>query len=170
MKMLAVILIFAPALASAHARFDPAGNVPPRNSSAGLKTGPCGGVARTSTPKVLQQGSMVRIDWQETVQHPGRFEIYFSQSGDTNFTLLKTIIDTKDSSTDLPHNYNDMIQLPNVVCDTCTLQLIQVMTENPASPSLYYSCADIQLQAGPGPTPTPIPSPAPMPGPSPGCH
>ena len=103
---------------------------------------------------------MVRVDWLETIQHPGRFEIYLSRANDAAFTLLATIPDNQNSSNDLPHVFNAMVQLPNVTCTNCTLQLIQVMTENPAAPTYYYACADITLQSAvvvtPSPTPTPV--------------
>jgi MYXO-CTERM domain-containing protein len=53
-----------------------------------------------------------------------------------------------------PHVWEFDVQLPDMTCDDCTLQVIQVMqggTENPvADPaplSTYYTCADIRLVA-----------------------
>ena len=40
--------------------------------------------------------------------------------------------------------YTRTITLPNIECNDCSLQLIQVMTDR-SPPSNYYSCADIQL-------------------------
>ena len=153
-----------------HTRFDPAGNVPGRNTDPGLKFGPCGGIARTATNKMLTSGAPVRVDWQETIQHPGRFEFYFSPANDQNFVLIGTVVDDQNGAGNLPHNFNAMITMPNVTCTNCTLQLIQVMTENPAAPTLYYSCADISLSATTT-TPSPVPTPAPSPVPAPtNCH
>ena len=45
----------------AHARLLPNGLVPPRSTNAGIKIGPCGGIPRTLTPKVLQAGSTINI-------------------------------------------------------------------------------------------------------------
>lgn len=143
-KIVALFLFLVCELTWAHARWSLTGNTPPRNTSTGLKNSPCGGVVRGSTPKVFQAGSTITVQWEETINHPGRFEIYFSPANDNNFTLLKTITDTLDDGS-TPHQYSTSITLPNVNCAACTLQLIQVMTENPASPSLYYSCSDIQL-------------------------
>lgn len=153
----------------AHARMKPTGTLVPRSTNPGLKVGPCGGIARTATPAVFAPGSTIPIDWEETINHPGRFEFYFSTAGDAGFTLIKSIPDNQDNNV-LPHQYSTTLTLPNVSCTDCTLQMIQVMTENPANPSYYYSCADIQLQSGaPSPTPIPTPTPAPAPAPQPGA-
>lgn len=146
--------------ARAHAHFKVNGIVPPRSGDTALKTGPCGNIARTSAPKVLQAGSDLTVEWEETIDHPGRFEIYFSPANDTGWKLLKQVQDTQNTPVNgAPHAYATQITLPNEACTACTLQLIQVMTENPSAPSYYYSCADIQLKATSSPAPTPTPSP-----------
>ena len=156
----------------AHSRFNPAGNIPGRDANAGHKTGPCGGIARTTMPKQLTSGAQVRVDWQETIQHPGRYEFYFSPAGDANFVKIGEVIDNQDGTTDLPHNFSTMLTVPSGTCTDCTLQMIQVMTEN-NPPTLYYSCADVQVSSAPTPAPNPLPTPSPSPGPSPSpsnCH
>lgn len=166
----ALVFGFVSERAFAHANLKVDGNIPPRSAATGLKTAPCGGVARTSTPKILTPGSTVRVDWQETINHPGRFEFYWSSGGDTGFTLLATVQDTQNGTNDLPHNYSTMITIPTTPCTECTLQMIQVMTEN-NPPSMYYSCADVQTQSvtvdpGTSPVTTPAPSPSPQPQPA----
>lgn len=150
-----IFLFFLNYEISAHSRWTLTGNLTPRSSNAGIKNGPCGGLPRVPTPKVFTAGSNITVEWEETINHPGRFEIYFSPANDTNFTLLKTIIDSQNGGLN-----STSITLPNEPCVSCTLQLIQVMTENPDSPSLYYSCADIQLIAEPTKAP-PLTSPTP---------
>ena len=51
--------------------------------------------------------------------------------------------------------------MPNTPCTTCALQVIQVMTENPAMPSLYYSCADIVILPAGSTLPAQNPGPYP---------
>src|SRR5665213_1338129 len=157
-----IVLVLLSHASFAHSIFNPAGNVPGRTTVV-QKVGPCGGVARTTTPKVLTAGAMVRVDWLETIQHPGRYEFYLSTANDTNFTLIATVPDNQDGVNDLPHWFTSMIKMPdNVTCDACTLQMIQVMTENPVSPTYYYSCADVQLTASGAPVTTaPMPTPGP---------
>ena len=144
-----ILGLLASSIAAAHSRLLPAGIIPPRSTNSGIKTGPCGGLPRV-TPKVLQMGSSVLVEWEETINHPGYFMISFSQAGDTNFQLLATIQATQnDPIGAVTHKYSATVQLPAVTCDACTIQLIQVMTENPAAPTNYYSCGDIQLVANP---------------------
>lgn len=142
----------------AHARLKASNNIVIRSNNAGIKTGPCGGVARTAAPADLVAGQKVTVNWEETIQHPGRYEFYFSEAGDANFKLLATVVDTQDDTASLPHQYTVELTMPNVACTACTLQMIQVMTENPANPRNYYSCADIKLTST-----TPVPPVPPTP-------
>lgn len=147
-------LLLNATVAHGHAGFVANTQVVPRSADTGLKTAPCGGILRTSSPTQLEPGATITVNWQETINHPGRFEFYFSQAGETNWQLLKTVQDTLDDNA-VPHNYSTTITLPNVQCTDCTLQMIQVMTENPALPSYYYSCADIRMGTQSVPSPPP---------------
>jgi hypothetical protein len=185
-RTLALLLfVISPILAHGHARLLLNGNLPPRSNSTGEKIGPCGPAAKKA-PKVFQAGQQVLVQWEETINHPGRFEISFSPANDQNFTLLGVMQDAQNGAimNGNYHQYSMLVTLPNVNCAQCTLQLIQVMTENPAAPSNYYSCSDISLvNADPGlptttttlppagggsPTPTPTTVPDPTAGPD-GC-
>ncbi len=125
---------------NAHARWALDGLVKPRNNSTGLKTGPCGGIARTNTPVQLQSGSVVDVKFETVIYHQGVFKIYFSPSNDQNFVLLA---DNIPDYADKPFQ-TYKLTLPNQECNGCTLQLIQTMPDHGPN-SLYYSCADIQL-------------------------
>jgi hypothetical protein len=119
-------------IADAHARFLPGGNTPARSNNPGLKTGPCGGVPKAGTPTIeFQRGQEIALQWEETINHPGRFEFSISSDNDQTFQLLLTIPDDQNDN-NLPHRYNSTLRLPaNLVCDNCTLQMVQQMTENP---------------------------------------
>ncbi len=132
-------------LAYAHTTIVPNGDLSPRSQNPGLKAPPCGNVQRSPNPVKHRAGSMINIAWKEVKDHPGRFDIYFSPSHDKGFTLLKSVPDTQNDPGTLPHLYSERIVLPGIVCETCTLQLVQVMMENPQQPSFYYSCADLEL-------------------------
>lgn len=150
-------------VAAAHARWDPAGIVKPRNADANLKGDPCGAVPRTTTPATFAPGQTIEVTFQETVNHPGHFRIAFSPANDQGFNsniLLDNIPDTMGPETPTPHLYRSVITLPMQPCDACSLQLIQVMTDSNTN---YYSCSDIKLATGSSPTPTPAPSPTPTP-------
>lgn len=144
MKYLTTLLfIFLPSALFAHARL----TFPqPRNNNAGIKAGPCGGLARTATPTNVVGGQMLTVQWQETINHPGRYIFSLSFANDLGFAqnILATIPDVQDGG-GLPHLYTAQIPIPNVNCSTCTLQLIQSMEENPAAPTYYYSCADLNI-------------------------
>jgi hypothetical protein len=145
--------------ANAHTRLKAGGLLVPRSNDAGIKVGPCGGLTRLSTPASLVAGETITVQWEETVQHPGHFEFYFSKANDENFELLKMIPDDQDDPATLPHQYSTTLKVPGVACESCTIQLIQVMTENPSSPRPYFSCADIRIHTRPA---TPVASPTPV--------
>ena len=162
--LLLVSVLICSSFASAHSRLKATGPISIRSNDPGVKSGPCGSYARIMAPSKHIVGSTITIEWEEVIHHPGRFEFYFSQGNDLNFVLLKTVQNDQNGTTDLPHAYSTSLSLPTQTCTNCTIQLIQVMTENPASPSLYFSCADIQLVptgtvvTNPPPSSTPAPS------------
>lgn len=167
MQFKALILgfaFFASGAAYSHARLKPGSATPPRNDSTGLKSAECGNVARTASPKVYKPGEEITVEWEETINHPGYFIIRFSEAGDKNFdahVLVAKFADTQNGSISGPtayHQYSTKVKLPNLSCESCTLQLIQVMEENPASPSKYYSCSDIKLVADKVPDPVVVPT------------
>jgi hypothetical protein len=143
--MFCALILMAPQT-FAHIRLKAGQTLVPRSTSDSLKTSPCGGLARSANPVVLKAGETITVNWEETINHPGHFEFRFSQAGDTNFTLLKSIVDTQDTGA-TPHQYTTQLTMPSVACTNCTIQLIQSMEEDPANPSYYYSCADIVLQS-----------------------
>ena len=148
----------------AHAKLKPGASLKLREDNPGIKTGPCGSMPRGNNITTLTAGQSLNVEWVETINHPGSFRIAFSPANDTDFdkNILATIPDDKDGTADLPHSFSKTITVPSVVCDNCTIQLIQTMTENPANPSYYYSCADIKIiGTGIEPTVTPLPSASP---------
>ncbi|MGD8641653.1 MAG: lytic polysaccharide monooxygenase, partial [Gammaproteobacteria bacterium] len=112
---------------------------------------------RSTNPAVFRPGQQITVEWEETINHPGYFTIAFSPANDTGFAdnILYRLEDTQNDL-NVPHFYSADITLPEVECDTCTLQLVQYMTERDP-PSLYYSCADIRLVAeDPDTPPAPV--------------
>lgn len=147
--MLAVTFTSCFPEAYAHARFKLDGLTKPRDDATGHKVGPCGNVARTSSPAVFSPGQTITVEWEETINHPGFFRIAFSPANDADFDsyiLVDKIPDTQNDA-NVPHFYQQEITLPDLACTDCTLQLIQYMTEDPVVPTLYYSCADITMQS-----------------------
>lgn len=154
----------------------------PRTNNDGIKTGPCGGIARTATPTVFTPGQVITVQWSESIQHRGFYLFSFSPANDANFNqyALKAVFDDQDNNVAdranpaTHHQYTTQVTLPNMECENCTFQMIQVMCDNPniaidpnnlidlANPvtpagcTNYYSCADIRL-AGNAPPPPPPP-------------
>jgi MYXO-CTERM domain-containing protein len=146
-RSLAALLVLLPALASAHARLL---SPTPRNARDDVKDGfgaPCGG-PRSDNVHVLIAGSSLPLQWEETINHDGHFEILFSTANDQGFAFLKdpsgALLDNvpHSNSGGTPRPYSLTVQLPAQTCDACTLQLKQFMS---ATNSYYYSCADVRL-------------------------
>ena len=129
---------------------------PPRNNNDGLKSPPCGNVAKTNNPMVMQAGSKITIQWDETINHPGYYRVAFSDGTDTQFEdriIMNNIQDVEIGG--VPRAYSQEITLPNEACENCTLQLFQFMAEDN---EIYYSCADITLVASNSATPIATPN------------
>jgi len=128
------------------------------------KSGPCGsnwdGASKNVT--ALEPGATITVRWTETINHPGHFRISFDDDGIDAFQDPTSYDDIQESPT-LPvlldgiedksgGQYEAQVTLPNVECENCTLQLIQVMSETPPyeAGDLYFRCADLALRRGAG--------------------
>jgi len=129
-----------------------------------LKTGPCG-VAdgeRTLNVTYYEPGETIQVIWDEYVDHPGHYRIAFDDNGDDDFADPATMMEFYSNDTVLldeiadkgpgERDYVATVTLPNVTCDNCTLQVIQVMYDKPpyTTPGndIYYQCADLVLREG----------------------
>lgn len=133
------------------------------------KDGPCGAVGsvRGDTICTFRPGSTITIAWDETVEHPGHFRVSFDTDGqdfinpttpdDTDPTVIHNAIPDRDVDIDGKPGYTIDVTFPNVECDNCTMQLIQVMStaDTYAEGDLYYQCADIVLSNAAPETPDP---------------
>ncbi|MDC0671864.1 SCE4755 family polysaccharide monooxygenase-like protein [Nannocystis radixulma] len=127
------------------------------------KVGPCGlgpDDVRGAEVATFQGGETIVVRWTETVDHPGHFRLSFDPEGHDDFgdpsgyddfysnpaVLVDEIADKSGSQ----QTYEQEVTLPLMSCDSCTLQLIQVMTDKPpfevGTNDLYYQCADIKLE------------------------
>jgi MYXO-CTERM domain-containing protein len=146
----------------------------PRRPGAGnddIKTGPCGcseqacpngDVRKPDRVTELTAGETITVEFTETIQHPGFFRISFDDNGQDAFVpppLSRT--DIQMGATTLPvlkdnipdtgdSDYAVEIVVPNISCDNCTLQLIQVMTNEQTweDEDIYFTCADIRIVGG----------------------
>jgi hypothetical protein len=138
---------------------------PPRTTA--LKVGPCGATnsVRGTNVTVLAPGATLDVTWMETINHPGHYRISFDPTGQ-NFTVplgfddtsqtMNVVLDAIPDSPIADDTYTKTITLPSIECETCTLQVIQVMSDKPPygdGNDIYYQCADIALRAGTPPPP-----------------
>ncbi len=199
LALLALGVFAAPSVAFAHLDI----MYPPMRGG-NQKAGPCEALPAPSEPTtVLAPGSELSIQITETIPHPGHFRIMLDTdvNDGENFPAPVNCDDvgTPDGVTLLGDNllpaqgftcpgfhtpsertptrnqeYEFTVTLPDVECDHCVLQIIQVMTdEGKADPDgnwdpaggkgLYFRCADIQLSNSVAPTPEPEPTPEPGP-------
>lgn len=156
---LAAALTATPALALAHIQL-----ASPAQRITSQKAGPCGaaGSVRGTNVTVFEPGAMVTLTWNETINHPSHYRIAFDADGQDDFldppNMNDTFVNAAVLADMLPDNaggaYEHTVQLPNIECENCTLQLIQVMYDKPPygdGNDLYYQCADIALRVGGAP-------------------
>lgn len=145
---------------------------PPRHPEEDLKYGPCGlggsDTRTTDTAKIttFNPGQTITVVFTETVDHdPSHYRIAFSSAGDTEFedpvgfddirTEYPVLLDNIPDADDGPgHVFSVQVTLPSVTCDSCTLQVIQVMHDKPpwgpeGGDDIYYQCADLILAGDP---------------------
>jgi len=127
------------------------------------KEGPCGRGKtdkRTTNITTFAPGEKITVTWTETVNHPGHYRISFDPDGTSAFVDPKSFTDLNtapsvlvDGIADTPgkKTYSQEVTLPDVECDNCTLQVVQVMTDKAPygnGDDLYYQCADLVLTRG----------------------
>lgn len=175
---LALVVALLAEPAGAHIRLlEPQARYDITGLETGIKSCPCGmgssnricNVAQdgsdpnraTDRVSVFEAGSTITVRFEEYVDHAGRFRIAFDPDGadveDFNANILLDVPDPDQvtGNTDEPGVWELEVKLPDVTCDNCTLQLIQVMNDDTETPvkdpspySTYYACADIRLVAG----------------------
>jgi len=132
-----------------------------------LKTGPCGkaGGERTGNITYYEPGETIEVGWDEYIDHPGHYRIAFDDDGVDDFVDPATMTELYSNDTVLldgiPDEGRDQrayvatVTLPDITCDNCTLQVIQVMYDKPpyTTPGndIYYQCADLILREGGAP-------------------
>jgi len=71
---------------------------------------------------------------------------------DNNAAVLQDNLDAHVTSESARPHHTWNVQLPNIECERCTLQIIQVMTDKPPyvpnTNDIYYQCIDLVLKAG----------------------
>jgi hypothetical protein len=135
----------APGVAGAHARLmDPSPRFDPPANPGGIKeaAAPCGAAKPAAAAHTYIMGSTITVKINETIDHPGHYELWWSNAGDAAFTVITGMNNIAN-----PAGLADAtvtLTLPATAMDNATLQLRMIMT-NTNPPTNYYSCADIKL-------------------------
>lgn len=116
---------------------------------------------RSTTVTVYNAGETITISAHEVIGHSGRWRVAFDSDGadlaDFNANILLDVEDPPGSDGNVGQGdlWEFVVTLPNISCDNCTLQLLQIMNGNTTDPvpdptgqSTYYQCADIELIGG----------------------
>lgn len=174
--LLLLAMISIPGTALAHVDLDD----PPMRSGGDQKQNPCANASPSSTRTEYVGGSTITVSWTETINHPGYFLISLDPNGDSfdgdgdgvgdhpespNASGFSSgdgalvLLQVEDTNSAFGGKLSAEVTLPDIDCDQCTLQLIQMMsdkTPTSARPTdhIYFRCADIKIVgtgAGPGP-------------------
>jgi uncharacterized membrane protein YgcG len=144
------------------------------------KDGPCGIADRGSNVTVFRPGETITVELNETIGHDSHYRIAFNPNGDDfedptskddkngeHPYVLKDNITDETIDDGFPDNasitQSVKVTLPNMPCESCTLQLIQVMYDKGGNgfggddgpggkadnDDIYYACADIALRGEP---------------------
>lgn len=114
-------------------------------------------------------GETITVRFSEYVGHSGRYRIAFDPDGaelsDFNQLVLLDEPDPAGAAGNIGEGttWELQVTLPDVTCDNCTLQLIQVIDGNTTEPVLdpasrgetYFQCADLVLAEGTPPAGVP---------------
>ncbi|MFT5353942.1 MAG: hypothetical protein ACI9KE_001142 [Polyangiales bacterium] len=162
-------LLMMPVIASAHVdMLDP----PRRYGLTDLKDGPCGipfGAAG-DVVATYEGGSTINIEITEYVEHPGHYRVALDMDGGddnlgdpiclTNCDDRRSAAPTFEDPADVMvlGNFEDddpaeaqtlTVTLPDIACERCTLQVIQIMYDKRpytlGGDDNYYRCVDIAI-------------------------
>jgi hypothetical protein len=109
----------------------------------------------------LSPGQTITVRWRETINHPAHYRIAFDDDGSDDFSYPSGPSDFTNNGTVLLDNIDDAnggdysaeVTLPDITCENCTLQLIQVMYDKQGNgwgnDDLYFQCADLALRFPP---------------------
>jgi hypothetical protein len=146
------------------------------------KLGPCGGTLTdpgtpTNSVTSIRGGQPLRIRIQETIYHPGHYRVALSVTSRTELpphpetTMQQTDRGPRSASAKVqpavPPILADgilvrtappaqlletSVDIPNINCEKCTLQIIQFMVNHPGVREggfSYHHCADLRITADP---------------------
>jgi hypothetical protein len=134
------------------------------------KAGPCGPgggddvqpVPTSGKVTTVHVGDVVSVQWQTTVPHLGYFRISLAENRDDlvdprfddpvqcSYDMASVPSGAHDNVLMDGIEYSATMQditIPDMPCDKCTLQVIQVMKSHGPPNCIYYHCADLKILA-----------------------
>jgi hypothetical protein len=154
---LALALSLATRPASAHIDL----NEPPARFQDPLedqKDGPCGAAGGRANETALVAGQIIQIQWDEPIEHESYFRLAFLEDGDAfpnpvafdefcDPDLDDWCIEDNIEDGEIEGSFTYEWVVPDITCDNCTLQLIQVMLDDDGlqEDDLYFDCADVTI-------------------------
>jgi MYXO-CTERM domain-containing protein len=100
-------------------------------------------------------GETITITWTETVNHTSHFRLSFDDDGadflnppEEDAYFSNPLVFADNIPDDPAQTYSVSYTFPLIECSNCTLQLIQVMQDDPnynPNDDIYFQCADIEL-------------------------
>lgn len=132
----------------------------PDNRTDAQKEGPCGADGSRPGAAVVTwtPGETVTVVFDETIDHPGWYRILLTPGGqrfpdpaafdDTDAPEGDVILLWQAEDTEVRGHHEIPIVVPDLSCDPCVLQVVQVMTDKPPygdGNDLYYQCADVAI-------------------------
>jgi hypothetical protein len=134
---------------------------------------PCGPTSASNMVTPVQGGQELSISLAETILHPGHYRIALAptqdlipkdpdvQTDDNARSISAAIMnpiappvlddDVFDhTSGQTPITFSTMVKIPNINCDSCTLQVIEFMAEHTSNPGggyFYHHCATLKITA-----------------------
>lgn len=168
MRLTVFALLVVPFAAQAHIKLTAPPSFQQTNTLGDpQKTGPCGGAGTaTNAITTVTAGQKLKVQWNDTVGHPGHYRISISpmtsafidpvtviQQNDCksaaiqNPAMAPTVMDGVLVHTNSPTGPREQeITVPNTPCNDCMLQLLQFMSSH-APPCFYYQCARLKIVA-----------------------
>lgn len=132
------------------------------------KNEPCGPAGNGGTPTnavlTVDAGSMLTVQWTETIYHPGHFRIAIAEQTSALVTPTPVLNAMRTDCLSAPYETNPVapviadglfrthsggahstqIRVPDISCERCVLQVMQFMSSH-APPCFYYQCATLRI-------------------------
>ena len=113
---------------------------------------PCGpqSTVRSQNPAVLVVGEEITVNYEETINHTGTYQLRFTEDQVTWVDLAPSQVDDDTAIVNNQANqYSFTFTVPDTPCTNCMIQFVQDMAGN----NHYKSCADVIITPAAAPPP-----------------